>query len=425
MKRILFIIALLVMGIELMAQEPVPTYRAKGQWTIEPNVALGMFDLSACTYFKQVKYSSLGVGAFYQPSDNIRLGFGTEFAMSDTENTNFGTSWGGYAGFVPVYLNFKCNFWNNKRVSPFVDVRLGYAFSAFPKNLNRDYPSQSTVGNLKAQGQYANIGLGISWRRSELMAGMSVVRYTAHTTVTFHDSQMVPHDDDCVGPMSNFYLRYGYRFGLNHAQPKPVVGMDEAGQMNLSVYGQLGLFDIAVALDHLIFGSSDWVNHVGLGTAFEYRITDGFSLGVGAEFHASSGVHSNLMRAHDKMMLALPVYGDARLYFGHYKVRPFVEARLGYAFPLNTVNVAKNYEPYEVVNDKALPIEWKGAVRCLCPYRGFAAGIAINNHSEVMIGHTSYRFGGMMTSLRDGHQEYRESIMNNIYVRYAYRFNLK
>ena len=62
---------------------------------------------------------------------------------------------------------------------------------------------------------------------------------------------------------------------------------------------------------------------VALGAVFGYQVSDHLSLGIGANVRQTSDV-----------VTWLPVFASAKIRFNGGKVRPFVEARCGYAFCL-------------------------------------------------------------------------------------------
>ena len=138
---------------------------------------------------------------------------------------------------------------------------------------------------------------------------------------------------------------------------------------------------------------------VALGAVFGYQVSDHLSLGIGANVRQTSDV-----------VTWLPVFASAKICFNGGNVRPFVEARCGYAFCL----LGLGYKGNSYVSS------------ALC--KGFyatATGGCSFGHSDFGLGvqfvniHT-YEMGWNIAGEPFTYES--QNIKPAVFVRYAYRF---
>lgn len=431
-KCITFLALTLLMVTSISAQEEKPVFRQKGDLTLNVNGAMGIFDLYAMTARRAPYYMSAGGTAEYRITDGIALGLGAELAASEAYNTTNGImNEGTYALSMPVFSSFKVNLWNSRRVSPFVEMRLGYAVPIKDKDesyriWNEEGEIDQIDGSLKARGLYCGGGIGLSVYRSEVTLGVNLTQYEINgvdRTMTENGETIQESEYHFEGdPMANVYVRYTYKFGLNRNLPKLSVNTEHAGEMNLLVYGQIGLLDPLVYMDELIHSQQLTPCHFGVGTMLDYRLNRTLSLGLGVETYCSSGNWCYFMKASDRNAWLLPVYGNFRVRFGGRRVVPFGEVQLGYAFPLNTPILLPDWDGQ--VGTRDIEPSWHGPVQAKGMYGGVGFGLGFGHH-EITVGHKCVPVGGNVTSIFTGETSYRTSNMTNIYMKYAYRIRLK
>ena len=434
-KRISILVLALLLASGINAQEENPVFRQKGDLTLNVNGAMGVFDLYVMSARSAPYYMSAGGTLEYRIADGIALGLGTELAASEAYNTTNGImKEGTYALSMPVFASFKGNFWNSRKVSPFVELRLGYAVPL--KDKDESYSSWSNEGDftylnqmdggLKAKGLYCGGGIGLSSYRSEVTLGINLTQYEINgidqtmteNGETIHESEYHYKGD----PMANVYVRYTYKIGLNRHLPKLSVNTEHSGETNLLVYGQMGLLDPLIYIDELIHGQRLVACHFGLGAMLDYRLNRIMSVGLGVESYCSNGNWCYFMKANDRNAWLLPVYGNFRVRFGGRRVVPFGEVQLGYAFPLNTVMLLSDWDGRSGTRD--IEPSWHGPVQAKGMYAGIGLGIGFGHH-EITMGHKCVPVSGNVTSIYTGETSHRSSNMVNIYLKYAYRIRLR
>ena len=142
---------------------------------------------------------------------------------------------------------------------------------------------------------------------------------------------------------------------------------------------------------------------IALGAVFGYQVSDHLSLGIGANVRQTSDV-----------VTWLPVFASAKIRFNGGKVRPFVEARCGYAFCLLGLGYKGNSKGNSYVSS------------ALCEgFYATATGGCSFGHSDLGLGvqfvniHT-YEMGWNIAG-----EPFTYESQNNkpaVFVRYAYRF---
>ena len=117
-----------------------------------------------------------------------------------------------------------------------------------------------------------------------------------------------------------------------HPKPRPRPALDRyydpIGELRLHVTGELGFFDLSGLFMHRL------PRHYSVGAVAEFQAGRVFSVGVGAEFYGSRGM--NRYNYSDIYLNCVPVFGMARLSTPG-RTKLFVEARVGYAIPINQV----------------------------------------------------------------------------------------
>lgn len=139
------------------------------------------------------------------------------------------------------------------------------------------------------------------------------------------------------------------------------------------------------------------------GCMLEYQANRFIGLGLGAEFYGSASRWNRPRPDMDYYLMSLPLYANVRLALPLGLVRPFVEGRIGYSFPLNTA----------YSNTYGSELQSQGL------YTGFGIGVTV--------GHSSFSSGINVTDVYKAHEA--QSFQNapwdsfvDYYVRYAYAF---
>ena len=430
-KNISILMLALLLASGISAQEEKPVFRQKGDLTLNVNGAMGILDLYATTARRAPYYMSAGGTVEYRVGNGLALGLGTELAASEAYNTTNGImKEGTYALSMPVFATFKGNLWNSRKVSPFVELRAGYAIPLKDKDESTSYWSHEDDNSflyqfnrgLKAKGLYCGGGIGLSTYRSEVTLGVNFTQYEINgikQTVSESGEVCQESEDQYKGdPMANVYVRYTYKFGLNRDLPKPSVNTEHNGELDLLVYGQMGLLE---PLGLILEFRNYYPGHLGLGTMLDYRLNRTLSVGLGVESYCSNGSWCKYMWINDRNAWLLPIYGNFRVRFGGRRVVPFGEVQLGYAFPLNTVTLLPDWDGQ--ITRATEPV-WHGQVQAKGIYTGIDLGIGFGHH-EIMMGHKCVPVSGDLTHIHTGETSHRSSNMVNIYVKYAYRIRVR
>lgn len=110
-----------------------------------------------------------------------------------------------------------------------------------------------------------------------------------------------------------------------------------------NVYNPIGEFRIHVLAD---LGSDDFgavfmhdiPYHFSVGGLAECQIGHFTSFGLGAEYYSSYGEHCSLFtNMQETYIHTVPIYANLKLSLPNTPISPFVEGRIGYSLPVNTV----------------------------------------------------------------------------------------
>ena len=179
-----------------------------------------------------------------------------------------------------------------------------------------------------------------------------------------------------------------------------ITGLDaqEKGQFVLQAEANAGVF-----FHDLLKDNRKVHPEVALGAVFGYQVSDHLSLGIGANVRQTSDV-----------VTWLPVFASAKFRFNGGKVRPFVEARCGYAFCLLGLGYKGNSKGNSYVS----------SALCEGFYATVAGGCSFG-HSDLGLGvqfvniHT-YERGWNIAGEPFTYES--QNIKPAVFVRYAYRF---
>lgn len=173
---------------------------------------------------------------------------------------------------------------------------------------------------------------------------------------------------------------------------------DNIGLARLHINGELGIADIGGFFRHQA------PKHFGVGLMAEVQTSRLFSIGLGADYYAT---HTDYRYADRPYYMSLPVYANLRLTTPGYGVRFFLEARAGYAIPLNTVTVGNSYNTYQA--------------------RGFftGGGIGFNFYgNSLSIGVNAIDVRGSRGFTPQGPSADDRYVISNFYLRYSYAIPL-
>jgi hypothetical protein len=94
----------------------------------------------------------------------------------------------------------------------------------------------------------------------------------------------------------------------------------------------MGICDFGAIFHH------DIPYHFSVGGMAEYQVGRATSVGVGVEFYSSYGERCHLFENMQETYIhTLPIYANLRFAVPGAPISPFIEGRLGYSAPLNTV----------------------------------------------------------------------------------------
>lgn len=174
---------------------------------IQLNVAGGLkpwcYSAGAALEYKFPRQFSVGIGADFR---------GVNFTSREWGSIGyFENILEGQLLSVPVYGSLKAHFWENKRFSPFVEYRLGYAFALNSLTATHWEPEfQETIYYEKRhQGWYSYLGIGVTHQNSSLSFG--ILGQDGHQKET-----RAGYTSDLSGYYMGGYpfeLRYSYRIG--------------------------------------------------------------------------------------------------------------------------------------------------------------------------------------------------------------------
>lgn len=185
-----------------------------------------------------------------------------------------------------------------------------------------------------------------------------------------------------------------------HHRPRPhqdFYNYSNIGEARLHIAGELGIADPVALFWHRA------PRHYSIGAMGEIQVGRRLSLGLGAEFYGT--------RINDQTYPAyynsVPVYGNIRLSSPGYGTKVFVEARVGYAIPVNIVSMGHPTSYYETRG-----LFTGGGIGLNCFNNNISIGI---NAIDV----TSYN-GFVPSNENLG----RSRVITNFYLRYSYAIPL-
>lgn len=111
---------------------------------------------------------------------------------------------------------------------------------------------------------------------------------------------------------------------------------DNIGEVRLHLGGELGFTDIGGLFMH------ELPHHYGLGAMAEVQTGRLLSLGLGADYYGTRGMEGSSFCT-DDYLNCVPVYANVRLSTPGWRTRLFVEGKVGYAIPVNSVQLSRPY----------------------------------------------------------------------------------
>ena len=142
---------------------------------------------------------------------------------------------------------------------------------------------------------------------------------------------------------------------------------------------------------------------IALGAVFGYQVSDHLSLGIGANVRQTSDV-----------VTWLPVFASAKFRFDGGKVRPFVEARCGYAFCLLGLGYKGSSKGNSYVSS-ALCEGFYATATCGCSFGHSDLGLGVQ-----FVNIHTYEMGWNIAGEPFTYES--QNIKPAVFVRYAYRF---
>lgn len=185
-----------------------------------------------------------------------------------------------------------------------------------------------------------------------------------------------------------------------HRRPRPYeeyYHYSNIGEARLHIAGELGIADPIAFFWHRA------PRHYSIGAMGEIQVGRRLSLGLGAEFFGT--------RINDQTYPAyynsVPVYGNIRLSSPGYGTKVFVEARVGYAIPVNTISMGYPTNYYETRG-----LFTGGGVGLNC----YGNNISIGINAIDVRNYEGYTLQGL-----DGRPP---RVITNFYLRYSYAIPL-
>lgn len=181
-----------------------------------------------------------------------------------------------------------------------------------------------------------------------------------------------------------------------HHRPRPhqdYYTYSNIGEARLHIGGELGIADPVAFFWHRA------PRHYSIGAMGEIQVGRRLSLGLGAEFYGTRISD----QAYPTYYNSVPVYGNIRLSSPGYGTKVFVEARVGYAIPVNIVSMGYPTSYYETRG-----LFTGGGVGLNCYGNNISIGI---NAIDLM---NRYDYG----------TPGRSRVITNFYLRYSYAIPL-
>lgn len=183
-----------------------------------------------------------------------------------------------------------------------------------------------------------------------------------------------------------------------HHRPRPhqdYYHYSNIGEARLHIAGELGIADPVALFWHRV------PRHYSIGAMGEIQIGRRLSLGLGAEYYGTNDL------TYPAYFNSVPVYGNIRLSSPGYGTKVFVEARVGYAIPTNTIGMGFPETYYET----------RGL------FTGGGIGLnCFNNNISIGINAIDVTSHYGVTPM-DG-SSWRSRVITNVYLRYSYAIPL-
>lgn len=195
---------------------------------------------------------------------------------------------------------------------------------------------------------------------------------------------------------------YGYQHKKTVVKrPRPCrhdVVYDPRGEFRIHVLADMGFCDFGGIFMHEI------PRHFSVGGMAEYQLGRATSVGIGVEFYSSYGERCRLFQNMQETYIhTLPIYANLRFAVPRAPVSPFIEGRVGYSAPLNTVTCN---DPYGVHHYKSTGL-----------YTGGAFGLKIFR-ANLSLGFSVIDVIDADQGVNGG----RKDIITDYYVRLSYAF---
>ena len=440
MKRFSFVALTVLLSFSVMAQNGMNVDKKKADFRFHLVGTTGLTDVVQLVS-REAPYH-LGVGGMleYKPWKAVGLGLGTEWAADigyRAYESVVGKSL--YATYLPVYANVRVAFGGKENSHFFGDARLGYAFPL----KNKDLAGFVNIieGYCSVGGLFGSLGVGYAFGRSTFSAGIELKTYQQWVTqVEWEDWEREALEDRFLGNNMltfNGYLRYSYAIATRSralpsdwSAPKPKTQVAPEGRYSLYLYGGLGALDWIWDVVSVFTIKELIPMHYHAGVMFDMELSHGWSLGLGTELHGSFGLNS-MFGAYDDLglglstrrstFLSLPVYGNIKWGYEFEHIKPFVELRLGYAFPVNTVRLQDIMMQY---SEDTEVMGVHGDAQAKGFFTGMGIGIEAFGHN-LSLGMTAMNVeGDFVNDYYPNEKVHLGSRMTNFYIRYAYALRL-
>jgi hypothetical protein len=185
-----------------------------------------------------------------------------------------------------------------------------------------------------------------------------------------------------------------------HHRPRPYqdyYNYSNIGEVRLHITGELGIADLPAFFWHRA------PRHYSIGILGEIQVGRRLSLGLGADFF---GTRIN-DQTYPAYFNSVPVYGNIKFSSPGYGTKVFVEARVGYAIPVNIVSAGYPTSYYETRG-----LFTGGGIGLNCFNSNISIGI---NAIDV-----TYHNGFVPLNESPG----RSRVITNFYLRYSYAIPL-
>jgi len=213
-------------------------------------------------------------------------------------------------------------------------------------------------------------------------------------------------------------------FAQNNIQGEMTTKSNDS-RTSLYLYGGIGCMDWFYSLLSLEYNGNLMCTHYDAGILGNRQISPQWSVGLGSEFHGSKGLLSYCgfwgtpASWMDKDFLSLPVYANVRFRMGDGDVVPYFEAKLGYAFSLNTVYGVWRFDVYDHTNTTYSEPGFQGTMKAGGLYSGLAFGVDVGRHGFVL-GATCMPLRGDFIDYNTNETFLKTGPMLNSFLRYSF-----